>query len=118
MFIGPWSLYQLIDNAKWPYSREEKKLPFDIATESGKEDTYVCHLNGIEIHRLPFIKADFSLLLPKESFKKIIVKRFGDGRYVDANFTTKNDSDLIGTLTLTFGIECEFQTKNALNISA
>lgn len=111
MFVGPWSVYQLIDRAKWPYSREEEKLPFDIATESGKEDTYICHLNDIEIHRLPLRNSDFSVLLPKEAFKKIKVKRFGDGRYVDATFTPKNDTDLTGTLTLTFGIECEFQAK-------
>ena len=111
MFVGPWSVYQLIERAMLPYSREKEKFPFDISTESGKGDTYVCHLNDIEIHQLPFRKADFSVLLPKEAFKKIKVKRFGDGRYVDAIFTTKNVTDLTGTLTLSFGIECEFQAK-------
>lgn len=109
MFIGPWSLYHLIDNAKWQYSLNDKKLPFDIAIETGREGTYVCHLNDIEIHRLPFIKVDFSILLSKESFRKIKIKRFGEGRYVDVNFTTQSDSDLTGTLSLSFGMECEFQ---------
>jgi hypothetical protein len=109
MFIGPWSLYHLIENSKWRYSRDDNRLPFDIAIESGREESYVCHLNDIEIYRIPFIKVDFSVLVPKESFRKIKIKRFGEGRYVDVNFTTKSDSDLTGTLSLTFGIECEFQ---------
>ncbi len=110
MFIGPWSLYNLVGNAMGQYSSDEKKLPFDISNESGRENTYICHLNDIEIHRLPFIKTDFSMLLSKESFRKIRIKRFGEGRYVDVNFTTQSDSDITGTLSLTFGMECEFQT--------
>lgn len=108
MFIGPWDVYKLIDSSRWEYGREDEKLPLDISVESNKPDGYICHVAGIEIYRLPFSKADFSILLSKETFKKINVKRFGDGRYVEATFKTENDTDLTGTLSLSFGVECEF----------
>jgi hypothetical protein len=110
MFIGPWAIYSLIDSSKWKYGREDDKLPFDISVESNKEDEYICHLAGIEVYKLPFIKMDFSILLSKEAFRKINIKRFGDGRYVEATFKTEKDSDLTGTLSLSFGVECEFNT--------
>ena len=109
MFVGPWDVYQLINSSKWQYGREDEKLPFDISIESGKDSSYICHLAGIEIYRLPFGKSDFSILLPMETFQRINIKHFGDGRYVDATFATKSDTDLAGTLSLTFGIECEFK---------
>ncbi|OOY45344.1 hypothetical protein [Solemya velum gill symbiont] len=108
MFIGPWDVYKLIDSSRWEYGREDEKLPLDISVESNKPNGYICHIAGIEIYRLPFSKADFSILLSKETFKKINIKRFGDGRYVEATFNTENNTDLTGTLSLSFGVECKF----------
>lgn len=108
MFIGPWAVYELIDSSRWKYGREDEKLPLDISVESNKPDEYICHVAGIEIYRLPFSKVGFSILLSKEAFRRINVKRFGDGRYVEATFKTENDTDLTGTLSLSFGVECEF----------
>lgn len=110
MFIGPWDVYKLIDSSRWQYGREDERLQLDISVESNKPDGYICHAAGIEIYRLPFSKSDFSVLLSKEAFKKINVKRFGNGRYVDAKFKTENDTDLTGILSLSFGVECEFDT--------
>lgn len=108
MFIGPWDVYKLIDDSRWEYGREDEKLPLDISVESNKPGGYICHVAGIEIYSLPFSKWNFCILLSKETFKKINVKRFGDGRYVEATFKTENDTDLTGTLSLSFGVECEF----------
>jgi len=110
MFIGPWAVYELINSSIWKYGREDEKLPLDISVESNKPDGYICHIAGIEIYKLPFSKADFTILLSKETFRKINVKRFGDGRYVEAAFKTEKDTDLTGTLSLSFWIECEFNT--------
>lgn len=112
MFIGPWAVYELIDSSIWKYAREEEKLPLDISVESNKPESYICHVAGIEIYRLPFSKINFSILLSKEAFRKINVKRFGEGRYVEATFKTENDTDLTGTLSLSFGVECEFNTSD------
>lgn len=112
MFIGPWDVYKLIDSSRWAYGREDEKLPLDISVESNKPNGYICHVAGIEVYRLPFSKADFSILLSKQAFRKINVKRFGDGRYVEATFNTENDTDLTGTLSLSFGVECEFNTSD------
>ncbi|MEI6895290.1 MAG: hypothetical protein V5789_11855 [Colwellia sp.] len=110
MFIGPWNLYRRIDTAKWHYAKEEEKLPFDIEVETGKPSSYICHLGGIEMHRLPFSKEKSSILLPKEAFNKIVVKRFGDGRYVNVDFNSQAETDLTGTLTLAFGIDCQYSS--------
>lgn len=112
MFIGPWAVYELIDASRWKYGREEEKLPLDISVETNKDDEYICHVAGIEVYRLPFSKVNFSILLSKEAFRKINIKRFGDGRYVDASFKTEKDTDLTGTLSLAFGVQCEFNTIN------
>ena len=113
MFIGPWDVYKLIDSSKWEYRREDEKLPLDISVENNKPDGYLCHVAGIEIYEFPFSKVDFSILLSKETFRKINVKRFGDDRYVEATFKTENDADLTGTLSLAFGVECEFNETDA-----
>ena len=109
MFVGSWDVYQLINSSKWRYGKEDDRLPFDILVESEKDNGYICHLAGIEIYRLPFGKSDFSILLPMETFQRINIKCFGDERYVDATFATESNTDLTGTLSLTFGIECEFK---------
>lgn len=106
MFIGPWSLFSQIKASTWPYANEEETLPFNISIESGKNKSYVCHLSGIEIYQFPFNGCDYSIMLSKEAFKKIIIKRFGDGRYTKASFES-NDS-ITGTLSISFGINCEF----------
>lgn len=112
MFIGPWAVYRLIDASRWNYGRKEEKLPLDISVETNKDDEYICHIAGIEVYRLPFSKVNFSLLLSKEAFTTINIKRFGEGRYVDASFKTEKITDLTGTLSLAFGVQCEFNIKN------
>jgi len=109
MFIGSWDVYKLIDSSRWKYGRQDKRLPLDILLESNKPDEYICHVAGIEIYRLPFSKVNYSILVSKEAFRKINFKQFEKGRYVDANFTTESDGDLKGTLSLEFGVECEFK---------
>lgn len=106
LFIGPWSIYRLIDSSRWKYAEEDQKLPFTIEVETDKEESYVCHIDGIEIHRSPFDKATSTYLISKGAFDKLIVKRFGDGRYVDVQFQTVNPEDTLGDLILEFGINC------------
>ena len=108
LFIGPWDVYHLIESSKWQYN-ESEILPFKITTESGKNDNYVCHLAGIEVYKFPFDKFNYSILLPMETFQSINIKRFDENRYVDADFKTVSENDLTGTLSLSFGIECEFK---------
>ena len=113
MFIGPWEVYKLLHSSRWEYGREYEKLPLDISVESNQADGYICHVAGIEIYRFPFGKREFSILLSKETFKKINVKRFGDGSFVEATFKTENENDLTGTLSLAFGVQCEFNETDA-----
>jgi hypothetical protein len=105
-FNGPVEIDRLIKTSRWPYVNEEDILPFEISIESGKNRSYVCHLSGIEVYQFPFNKCDFSILLSKEAFKKIIIKRFGDGLYAKVAFDPVDE--LTGTLSISFGIECEF----------
>ncbi len=109
MFIGPWNVYELIDSSRWQHGNKEKHLPYDdISVERNKPAEYVCHLAGIEIYRFPFMGEQLSVLLGKEAFKKMKVKQFEKGRYVDVTFKQENKTDLTGTLSLSFEMECEF----------
>ena len=116
LIVGPWSLCRLINDSQREYATENEKLPFAISIKPSDEDNYVCHLEGMEVYRSPInkqshgYKLNYSTLLPKEAFKTISIKDFGDGRYVDVTFATEKPTDLIGTLTFSFGIECEFKT--------
>ena len=107
---------RLINDSQREYATENEKLPFAISIKPSDEDNYVCHLEGMEVYRSPInkqshgYKLNYSTLLPKEAFKTISIKDFGDGRYVDVTFATEKPTDLIGTLTFSFGIECEFKT--------
>ncbi len=114
MFISPGNVYKLLRYSRWEYWRKDVKLPFDITVESNKSNDYICHVDGIEIYRLPLSKRGVSVLFSKESLKKINVSHFGDGRYVDAIFKTENDTDLTGMLSLAFGVECEFNKTDAI----
>ncbi len=112
-FVGTWDLYRLIDSSKWQYDPDDEKLPFNIETRDSSDDSYVCHLEGIEVHRLPFDKIEYSVLLTKEAFEKINILNYGDGRYVKASYKPNEGPDSIkGTLVLEYGIECKFNLQN------
>lgn len=92
----------------------EKKLPFSFSVETEQVRTYLCHVNGVEVHRIPLHSHDYTaVLLPKENFKTIKVKTFNhEGyNYVKAETDAKKkfaEGEVIGTLSLLFGIECVF----------
>lgn len=118
IFVGAWDVYNLLEASKWPQIDETKRLPFDITIEAGKSSDYVCHISNIEVYRIPFGTSNYTLLVAKESLHKLEIKRFGDGRNVNADFTRKTDRDPTGTLSLFFGVNCQFiKTKGFKYIS-
>jgi hypothetical protein len=107
-FIGPWKLYELIHSAIWKINKNEQ-LPFQIEKRESVDDSYVCHLNGIEVHRLPFNDAEFSLLVCTDVFESIHTVKFEDNRFVDVSFDESESEDRTkGTLNLEYLFDCEF----------
>ena len=104
LFIGPWNLIHMLDASLWDYAEEKDKLPFEIKKETGRENSYICHLEGIEVFRHSFSKSAFSLLMSKESFEEIKVSQFADQQYVDVEFIP-DVNGVEGCLTLSFGLE-------------
>lgn len=108
LFVGPWSVYKKIDASKWNYTLQSEKLPYEIRVESGMGDSYICHMDEIEVHRLPFSKSSNCLLISKEKMVEAKVAEFEEGRFVDVTFEEDEDNKTIGTLSLTYGINCYF----------
>jgi len=109
MFIGPWSIFSLLDKINWRYQEKENVIPHRVSRESGMPNGYICHLEDIEVYRLPHGKADFCIMLAEEAFETAVVKRFDEDRYVEASFHSQFEKDLKGDLLLQFGLDCEFR---------
>lgn len=108
LFVGPWSVYKKIDASKWNYTLQSEKLPYEIRVESGMGDSYICHMDEIEVHRLPFSKSSNCLLISKEKMVEAKVAEFEEGRFVNVTFEEDENNKTIGTLSLTYGINCYF----------
>ncbi|WP_300322008.1 hypothetical protein [Idiomarina sp.] len=107
LFIGPWRIFEMLDSARWRQANSLKEIPFDLSFQSGQPPEYICHLEEIAVFRMPNGSADFSLLLPEESFHKISFKQFEPDRFVKATFEPSKNDPLKGTLTLEFGVSAE-----------
>ncbi|MDV6316687.1 hypothetical protein [Idiomarina sp. HP20-50] len=107
LFIGPWGIFEMLDSARWKQANSLKEIPFDLSFQSGQPPEYICHLEDIAVFRMPNGNADFSLLLPEESFHKISFKQFEPGRFVRATFEPSKNDPLTGTLSLEFGVSAE-----------
>lgn len=108
LFVGPWRVYKKVDASKWDYTPQTERLPYEIRVESGMGDSYICHMDEIEVHRLPFSKSASCLLISKEKMTAVKVAEFEEGRFVNVTFEEDKDNKTIGTLSLSYGINCYF----------
>jgi len=105
LFVGPWNIQELLDSALWGYGAEENKIPFDTRKDDGYPESYLCHLNEIEVYQLPFHVIEFCILAPKECFEKVDVRQLDDGRYVNVKFIEDEVERSKGTLKLSYWIK-------------
>jgi hypothetical protein len=111
MFISSLELWKLLDLNKYKLATTEQKLPFNIKTETGRGDFYICHVENIAVYEFPYKNDNFSILVHQEIFKKITIKKFDENRYVDVNFKPADKNAIVGDLIVKFGIDCKFDDK-------
>ena len=109
MFISSLELWQLLDLNKYKLATTEQKLPFNIVTETGRGDFYICHVEDIAVYKYPYKNDNFSILVSQEIFKKITIKKFDENRYVTFKYPEKDA--ITGDLRVEFGIDCKFDAK-------
>lgn len=109
LFVGERRITTLIDYSRFGYIPDEDRLKYDIKIESDQPSTYVAHVGGVEVHKLPVLGTEICLLVEKESFASLNVKQYEEGRYVNCEFIQSESDALKGTLRIEFETECEFE---------
>ncbi|MDH5547135.1 MAG: hypothetical protein OEZ43_16225 [Gammaproteobacteria bacterium] len=82
LFVGHRDLDNMLDRALFG-SESELDASLVVRKNDGYPSRYICHLDSIEIYRMPPGGVEHSLLLPKSSFKTLDVQEFDQNRYVD-----------------------------------
>ncbi len=108
LFVGQQSLITLINYSRFGYIPDNEKLPFDIIIATDQPETYIAHLQGVEVHSLPTRQRKVNFMIATDSFKNLNVKKFEDERYVDFDFILPTPESLKGTLKVRFAIDCDF----------
>lgn len=111
--IGPRRTARLLEQAMWPHGLKHERLEYELTKEEGYPDHYICHLQGIETYQLPFRDAEFCILISRESFRLMRVRRLDDGRYVDVEFQENEENRAKGDLILSFWLEGELSHERA-----
>jgi len=111
LFVGSWEVFKKIDESKWQYAPTEEILPYTIRVESGMPDDYVCHLENIEVYRLPFSKSVECFLIPKENMETVEIAEFSNKLYVEVDFEESHNLAATGSLLLKYGIESHITTE-------
>lgn len=106
--IGPWNVYQLLDSALWKYGGKKDELPFAVRKDDGYGDSYLCHLENIEVYRMPFSKIGFTILTARECFDLVRIRQIGDGRYVKVEFEEDENELTKGSLKLSYWMQAKF----------
>lgn len=103
IFIGSNDVLEYLNS--FFYSSSNRDLPFDIRKEDGFGNYYICHINNIPVYSLRNYCSNCCLLLDKNVFEVINIKRFSKDIYVDAEYY-ENQNDLTdGTLEISYGIQ-------------
>lgn len=108
MFTSAYEINRLITINQYEYLNQKDKLPFKFSEQKLEIGGYIGHIEHIEVHSLPDKYKELSLLTCKEAFKQVNIKRFADDRFIDAQFDLENSQNITGTLTFSFGFDCEF----------
>lgn len=108
-FIGPWSIYDLLDSSLWAEGQKEEQLPFSIHRADGYPSSYVCHVEEFIAYRAPINNLDYSILTVEENFQSLTVRMIDEEQYVEVDFIEDADDKLKGTLELTYWLKTEFE---------
>jgi len=109
MFVGSHEVQQFLDAALWGLDDELDSSLFDIRRDDGYPESYMCHINNIEVYSLPFNDAEFSLLIAKDCFNYLEFRRIGDGVYVDVEFVEEENDASKGELKLSYWMNENFR---------
>lgn len=109
LFIGPWVLNQLLDSILWGHAEEISISTLEVRRDDGFPNEYICHLNGIEVYKMPFGKIDFSIMVAEDCFSLIEFQRIDDGQYVNVTYEVKKDDPTMGDLLLEYRMKPHFE---------
>lgn len=109
LFIGPWNVHDLLDAALWKYGGKTDEIPFAVRKDDGYADSYICHLENIEVYRMPFDKIGYSILTTKECFDLVSFRQIGDGQYVEVEFEEDEKDRAKGSLKLSYWMQPKFK---------
>jgi len=109
LFIGPWDIYTLLDSARWGLADKGEEFPFTVRKDDGYPDNYLCHVNEIEVYQMPFNRIGFSILVGREGFKHVSVRRVDHDQFVDVSFIEDETDRSTGTLKLSYWLKSTFR---------
>lgn len=105
LFISDWKIQSFLEEVLW---NEDSTLPFVLRQDDGYPNEYICHLEDIAVYRFSSIKPKSNVLLVKELFDTVTIKKISENKYVNAVFNPDTDNELEGTLELSFWMDVKF----------
>ncbi len=112
-FVGPTAVIGLLNSALWGYGEDTEELQFTVRKDDGYPDSYFCHVGDIEVYRLPFHQVDFCILVEKECFDLIQIRKIEDSRCVDVKFSEDENDRTKGKLKLSYWMKVDFKSLHA-----
>lgn len=108
LLVGPRTIQEFLDSALWDARDKEGGYRYSVRRDDGYPDSYICHLENLEVYQTPFNDDVNSVLSTKGCFESISFKDFEEGRYVDAKFEDDEQDPVRGSLVLSYWMEETF----------
>jgi hypothetical protein len=108
-------LLRRLHSAVLSNQNNQAEIPFSVERRKNiNSDTYICHLEDIEVHKFTHGFSNVSLLIPIESFHTIKIKEYAPSQYVKITFEAEEKA-MEGTLKLEVSIGCDFEPQKGFS---
>jgi hypothetical protein len=100
--VGPRSIQEMLDSVFYDAREMEGGFRYSVRKDDGYPESYICHLDNLEVHQTPFNDDPNCVLLTKDCFESINFKIVEEGQYVEATFVVDGQDPARGSLVLSY----------------